>query len=116
MDDSENTPDTAPMKFKQGEHMVPLRQGIGMLAHSRQSANRASFHQKLPRAIEDSKDVERIAAAEAKRKRKAAKRKPTADVQALEDERSAFERECSCHISPPCGNCIEHSRLFPEEY
>lgn len=30
--------------------------------------------------------------------------------------RATFEKGCSCHISPPCGNCVEHSELFPEEY
>lgn len=31
-------------------------------------------------------------------------------------ERLEFVRDCSCHLSPPCDNCIDHSRLFPEEY
>jgi hypothetical protein len=30
------------------------------------------------------------------------------------DRRQMFEKNCSCHIAPPCGNCIEHSDLFPE--
>ena len=31
------------------------------------------------------------------------------------DRRLAFERNCSCHISPPCCNCIEYGELFPDE-
>ena len=32
------------------------------------------------------------------------------------DDRLSFERNCSCHLNPPCSNCIEHSELFPDEY
>ncbi|KKM84389.1 hypothetical protein LCGC14_1299500 [marine sediment metagenome] len=31
-------------------------------------------------------------------------------------EREAFERNCSCHLNPPCQNCIDYTELFPEEY
>jgi len=30
------------------------------------------------------------------------------------ERRMAFERECTCHLSPPCGNCIDQAELFPE--
>jgi len=32
------------------------------------------------------------------------------------EARLGFERDCSCHVNPPCSNCIEHSELFPDEY
>lgn len=31
------------------------------------------------------------------------------------ERRIVFERNCSCHICPPCSNCLEYSELFPEE-
>lgn len=30
------------------------------------------------------------------------------------DRRLDFERNCSCHISPPCWNCVTYSELYPE--
>ena len=30
--------------------------------------------------------------------------------------RILFEKNCSCHLSPPCSNCLEHSELFPESW
>lgn len=38
----------------------------------------------------------------------------------LDDEqwaqREDFEKNCSCHIHPPCSNCIEYSELHPETW
>jgi hypothetical protein len=92
-------------------------------------AVRRSFHQQLPKAIEGDADIERIRRAQEKRARKAAKRVPNVGVDdvvspydaaqrerdALADRRAVFERDCSCHIAPPCNNCITYSELFPEE-
>jgi hypothetical protein len=87
--------------------------------------NKKPLHVPMPKGIENESDNDRLRAAEEKRQRKAAKRQRTVthevdgDTVSHEDWlhlRKFFVRDCSCHQTPPCKNCMMHADLFPEAY